>query len=74
MLPRMHEHQLRIDEDHAAALDILLLLADAGARWNEHAHALDLLDEAEHAAGELPPEYALKRRRWKLSADLALGG
>jgi hypothetical protein len=38
----MHEHQLRIDQDHAAALDILLLLADAGARWREYDHALDL--------------------------------
>jgi hypothetical protein len=68
----MHEHRLRIDSDHAAALDILLLLADAGARWNEYDHALDLLDEVEHAIGALPPEYALKRVSWELSADRAL--
>jgi hypothetical protein len=68
----MHEHQLRIDEDHAAALDILLLLADAGARWDEYDHALDLLDRVEHAVGGLSPEYALKRASWELSADRAL--
>jgi hypothetical protein len=68
----MHEHKLRIEADHAAALDILLLLADAGARWNEYEHALDLLDQAEDAAGGLSPEYALKRRDWELSADRAL--
>jgi hypothetical protein len=68
----MHEHQLRIDEDHAAALDILLLLADAGARWDEYDHALDLLDRVEYAAGGLSPEYALKRASWELSADRAL--
>jgi hypothetical protein len=68
----MHQHRQRIDEDHAAALDILLLLADAGARWKEYDHALDLLDEAEAAAGGLSPEYALKRVNWELSANRAL--
>ena len=68
----MYEHQLRIDDDHAAALDCLLLLADAGARWNELEHALDLLEEVEAAAGSLPPEYARKRESWELSADRAL--
>jgi hypothetical protein len=68
----MHEHQLRIDEDHAAALDCLLLLADAGARWNEYEHALDLLDEVELVTGSLSPEYELKRLNWELSADRAL--
>jgi hypothetical protein len=74
MLPRMHEHQLRIDDDHAAALDCLLLLADAGARWKEYEHALDLLDEVELAVGGLTPEYELKRASWELSADRALAG
>jgi hypothetical protein len=68
----MNEHHLRIDDDRAAALDILLLLADAGARWNEYDRALDLLDEVVHAVGVLPPEYALKRVSWELSADRAL--
>ena len=70
----MHEHKLRIDDDHAAALDTLLLLADAGARWNEYDHALDLLDEVEVAAGGLSPEYEMKRLSWTLSADRALAG
>jgi hypothetical protein len=68
----MHEPYLRVDADHAAALDILLLLADAGARWKEYDHALDLLDEVEAAVGGLSPEYALKRVTWELSADRAL--
>jgi hypothetical protein len=68
----MYQPRQRVDEDHAAALDILLLLADAGARWNEYDHALDLLDEAEAAAGGLSPEYELKRLNWELGADRAL--
>lgn len=74
MLRTMQEHQLRVDEDHAAALEIVLLLADAGARWQEYEHALDLLEVAEHASGGLAPEYILKRRRWELCADNALAG
>jgi len=68
----MNEHQLRMDDDHAAALDCLLLLADAGARWNEYEHALDLLEEVELAVGSLPPSYELKRLAWEDSADRAL--
>jgi hypothetical protein len=68
----MHEHYPRVDSDHAAALDILLLLADAGARWKEYDHALDLLDDVEAAAGGLSAEYELKRLNWELSADRAL--
>jgi hypothetical protein len=60
----MHEHQLQIDDDRAAALDILLLLADAEARWNHHERALDLLFEAEDAGCILTPEYRMKRRLW----------
>lgn len=68
----MHEHQTRIDDDHAAALDVLLLLADAGARWNEYEHALDMLDHAEDAGCALTPEYEMKRREWEVRADRAL--
>jgi hypothetical protein len=60
----MHEHQLRIDEDHAAARDILLLLADAEARWNDYGRALELLGEAEDAGCILSPEYRMKRHTW----------
>ena len=52
----MHEHQLQIDDDRAAALDILLLLADAEARWKHYERALDLLLEAEDAGCVLSPE------------------
>jgi hypothetical protein len=64
MLRRMHEHQLRIDHDHAAALDILLLLADAEARWRDYERALDLLLAAEDAGCILTPEYRMKRHSW----------
>jgi hypothetical protein len=66
----MEEHLALINDDHAAALDILLVLADAEARWNEHARALELLDEAEGAGCVLSPEYRLKRHLW----DAALAG
>jgi pentatricopeptide repeat protein len=69
MLRAMREHQLAIDEDHVAALDTLLLLADAGARWGEHEHALDLLSEAEDAGCVLSAEYRMKRHFW--DAELA---
>lgn len=60
----MHEHQLRIEDDHAAALDILLLLADAEARWDDPYRALELLNEAEAAGCVLSPEYRMKRHMW----------
>jgi hypothetical protein len=69
MLPPMHQHQMVIDDDRAAALDILLLLADAEARWGKYGRALDLLFEAEAAGCVLSPEYRMKRHSW----DAALG-
>lgn len=66
----MHEHQPAIDHDHAAALDILLLLADAEARWSNHERALDLLQTAESAGCVLTPEYRMKQHIW----DAALAG
>jgi hypothetical protein len=65
----MHEHQTLIDDDRAAALDILLVLADAEARWRQYERALDLLVEAEDAGCVLSPEYRMKRHSW----DAALG-
>jgi hypothetical protein len=65
----MHQHQPVIDNDRAAALDILLLLADAEARWTAYQRALDLLFEAEDAGCVLSPEYRMKRHSW----DTALG-
>lgn len=60
----MHEHQLQIDDDRAAALDILFLLADAEARWGQYERALDLLLDAEDAGCVLSPEYRMKRHSW----------
>jgi hypothetical protein len=66
----MQEHQLQADHDKAAALDILLLLADAEARWQQYERALDLLNDAEDAGCVLSPEYRMKRHSW----DTALTG
>ena len=64
MLRPMHEHSLHTDDDHAAALDILLVLADAEARWSNPHRALELLDEAEDAGCVLSPEHQMKRHLW----------
>jgi hypothetical protein len=60
----MQQHEIGIDHERTAALDVVLMLADAGAGWHEYDHALDLLNHAEIAGGSLPPEYELKRRIW----------
>ena len=53
---------------------MLLLLADADARWSDYRSALRLLDHASAAAGGLPLEYELKRARWARMRDLREGG
>ena len=60
----MNEHPPRIDDDRAAALDILLLLADAEASWKQYGRALHLLVDAEDAGCVLTPEYCIKRHNW----------
>ena len=52
------------DSGRRAALEIMLLLADADARWGDYRSAVSLLDTADQVAGELPDEYAVKRARW----------
>jgi hypothetical protein len=52
------------DPGRRAAIDVLLLMADADARWGEYRHAVSLLDSVEEIVGELPVEYAVKRDRW----------
>jgi hypothetical protein len=64
MLPRMNRLPLSTDEDHAAALDVLLLLADAEARWEDPLRALELLEIAEESGAMLSPEYRMKRHLW----------
>jgi hypothetical protein len=53
-----------------AAVDVLLLMADADARWWDYDSAVRLLDHAPDAAGELPLEYQLKRDRWARLRDM----
>ena len=60
----MDSHALAIDTEREAALDILLLLADARAGERQYSRALDLLTDAERAGGQLPLEYEIKRLAW----------
>ena len=60
----MHEQLAPVEIERAAALDLLLLLADTRAGWSEYERALDLLADVETAVGVLPPEYVFKRRAW----------
>jgi hypothetical protein len=57
-------------DDKLAARDVLLLLADADARWWDYESAVRLLEHASEAAGGLPLEYELKRARWARLRDL----
>jgi hypothetical protein len=52
------------DPGRQAAIEVLLLMADADARWGDYRHAVSLLDSVEEIVGELPVEYAIKRQRW----------
>ncbi len=52
-----------------AALEVMLLLADADARWGDYPSAVRVLDMAARAVGELPFEYGVKRERWALLRD-----
>ena len=56
------------DENHAA-YEVLLLLADADARWWDYGNAVRLLDHAAEAGGGLPLEYEFKRARWARLRD-----
>ncbi|HET8758638.1 MAG TPA: FAD-dependent oxidoreductase [Solirubrobacteraceae bacterium] len=52
-------------DDHEAALDLALLLADEEAEAGDFAQALHALDAATAlAGGVLPPPYAERRERW----------
>lgn len=57
-------------QERQAAFEVLLLMADADARWWDYENAVRLLDHAQEAAGELPLEYQLKRDRWARLRDL----
>jgi hypothetical protein len=59
--------------DRQAAVDVLLLLADEDARACDYRGAVRLLDHAEEAGRELPPEYRRKRERWSRLRDVRDG-
>lgn len=62
-------HMTQVD-DKQASYDVLLLLADADARWWDYGSAVRLLDHAAEAGGGLPLEYEFKRARWERLRDL----
>jgi len=47
------------------ALELAPVLADADAKWGDHASALRALEAAESLEGALPPEYERKREAWR---------
>ncbi|HKP89858.1 MAG TPA: hypothetical protein VJT75_07755 [Thermoleophilaceae bacterium] len=57
--------QVNLDEGRQAALEVMLLMADADARWWNYDGAVALLDSAQAAVGFLPADYELKRARWR---------
>lgn len=57
------------DPDHREAVDTLLVMAEAEARWGESRRAVELLDNVERIVGALPPPFERMRRRCDPSAD-----
>jgi hypothetical protein len=51
------------DPDHRDAIDTLLLMAAAEARWDEPRRAAELLDNVERIVGILPASYERIRSR-----------
>jgi hypothetical protein len=51
------------DPDHREAIDALLLMAAAEARWDEPRRAVELLDNVERIVGTLPATYERVRAR-----------
>src|SRR4051794_2174660 len=52
------------EDGHADAVDLTLLLAEADARWGDHASALRALEAAEALQGALSPEWEHRRQEW----------
>lgn len=51
------------DPDHREAIDTVLLMAAAEARWDDPRRAAELLDNVEQIVGTLPPSYERMRSR-----------
>jgi hypothetical protein len=47
-----------------AALDVMLVMADADARWGDYRSAVRVLDSVTATGGTLPSDYQLRRTRW----------
>jgi hypothetical protein len=62
----------QVDEKNAA-YEVLLLLADADARWWDYRGAVRLLDHVAEAGDGLPLEYEFKLARWARLRDLRGG-
>ncbi len=56
-----------------AAVEVMLMLAEADARWEDYGSALRVLDMLSRAVGEVPAEYELKRARWRRLRELREG-
>jgi hypothetical protein len=51
------------DPEHREAIDTLLLMAEAEARWDDPRRATELLDNVEQIVGRLPAAYERMRSR-----------
>jgi hypothetical protein len=51
------------DPGHCEAIDTVLLMAEAEARWDDPRRAAELLDSVERIVGRLPPAYERMRSR-----------
>ncbi len=52
-----------LDPEHREAIDTLLVMAEAEARWDEPRRAAELLDNVERIVGVLPAAYERMRSR-----------
>ena len=57
------------DPEHREAIDTLLVMAEAEARWGERARAADLLDSVEQIIGTLPDGFEEMRSRCRRLPD-----
>jgi hypothetical protein len=51
------------DPEHREAVDTLLVMAEAEARWGESRRAVELLENVRRIVGTLPAPYERMRRR-----------
>lgn len=59
------------DPEHREAIDTLLVMAEAEARWGECARAADLLDNVEQIIRTLPDGFQQMRSRCRRLPDRA---